>query len=370
MGLYHFGDERLSNTVLNTVLGVLLLCCLFGCAMVGPASVSSGRGDYNEAISRTENEQMLMAVVKGCYGETFSLLSVTGVAANVRFVANGGFQAGIGPSQNYVGNLIPLSGGVAYEENPTITYQPVQGEQYLRQLMAPIPLDILVMFVRNSVYPAASLIMLAERINDLPNPHFLGSASGKPDLRFQQFADLNKEMIEDGILQWVEDPREKVPFAILITNWDAAHLAKVREYLGLLGLSMPKNASEDIVLPVYFGISGKKSDCVAISTRSTLNLIQILRAATMIPSEHLKKGLVAPFPKLGLVGKSIRIHTSRNEPENAAIAVEYRDYWFYIDESDTKTKWFYNIMRTLWSATIAGSADQKAAPILTIPLSR
>jgi len=61
--------------------------------------------------------------------------------------------------------------------------------------------------------------------------------------------------------------------------------------------------------------------------------------------------------------------------------VEYRDYWFYIDESDTKTKWFYNIMRTLWSASIAGSADQKAAriagsadqkaaPILTIPLSR
>ena len=101
-----------------------------------------------------------------------------------------------------------------------------------------------------------------------------------------------------------------------------------------------------------------------------MNLIQILRAATRIPSEHLTKGLVAPFPKLGLVGKSIRIHSSRDKPENAATAVEYRNYWFYIGESDTKTKWFYNIMRTLWSATIAGSADQKAAPILTIPLGR
>jgi len=362
----HFRDERL----LSTVLGILLLCGLSGCAMVGPASVSSGRGDYNEAISRTENEQMLMAIVKGCYGETFSLLSVTGVAANVRFAANGGFQAGIGPSQNYVGNLIPLSGGVAYEENPTITYQPVQGEEYLRQLMAPIPLDVLVMFVRNSVYPAASLIMLAERINDMPNPHFLGPASGGADLRFQRFAELNKEMIQAGILQWVEDPREKVPFAILISNWNTDQLPKIRDYLDLLGLSMLANASGEVVLPVYFGIRGKKSDCVAISTRSTYNLIQILRAATQIPPEHLKKGLVAPFPKLGLVGKSIRIHTSRDEPEDAAIAVEYRDYWFYIDESDTKTKWFYNIMRTLWSATIAGSANQKAAPILTIPLSR
>ena len=363
---HHFRDEHLSTVIFT----ILLLCCLSGCAMVGPASVSSGRGDYNEAISRTENEQMLMAVVKGCYGETFSLLAVTGVAANVRFAANGGFQAGIGPSQSYAGNLIPLSAGVAYEENPTITYQPVQGEQYLRQLMAPIPLDVLVMFVRNSIYPAASLIMLAERINDLPNPHFLGSASVETDLRFQRFAELNKELIQAGILQWVEDPREKIPFAILITNWDSTHLAKVRDYLGLLGLPMPADSSEDIVLPVYFGIRGKKADCIAISTRSTLNLIHILRAATNIPSEHLAKGLVAPFPELGLVGKSIRIHTSQNKPENAAIAVEYRGYWFYIDESDTKTKWFYNIMRTLWSATIAGSADQKAAPILTIPLSR
>ncbi len=363
---HHFRDERLSTTI----FGILLLCFVSGCAMVGPASVSSGRGDYNEAISRTENEQMLMAVVKGCYGETFSLLAVTGVAANVRFAANGGFQSGIGPSQNYIGNLIPLNAGVAYEENPTITYQPVQGEQYLRQLMAPIPLDVLVMFVRNSIYPAASLIMLAERINDLPNPHFLSSALGEPELRFQRFAELNKELIQAGILQWVEDPREKIPFAILITNWDSTHLAKVRDYLDLLELPMPADSSEDIVLPVYFGIRGKKADCVCISTRSTLNLIQILRAATRIPAEHLAKGLVAPFPELGLVGKSIRIHTSRDEPENAAIAVEYRDYWFYIDESDTKTKWFYNIMRTLWSATISGSADQKAAPILTIPLSR
>lgn len=366
MVLHHFGNERLSTTL----FALLLLGCVSGCAMVGPASVSSGRGDYNEAISRTENEQMLMAIVKGCYGETFSLLSVTGVAANVRFAANGGFQAGIGPSQNYVGNLIPLSGGVAYEENPTITYQPVQGEQYLRQLMAPIPLDVLVMFVRNSLNPAASLIMLSERINDMPNPHFLGSASVETDLRFQQFADLNKELIQAGILHWVEDPREKVPFAILITNWNTDHLPKVRDYLGLLGLSVPSALSEDIVLPVYFGIRGKKADCVAISTRSTYNLIQILRAATSIPSEHLANGLVEPFPELGLVGKSIRIHTSREEPENASTAVEYRDYWFYIDESDTKSKWFYNIMRTLWSATISGSADQKSAPILTIPLSR
>jgi hypothetical protein len=57
----------------------------FGCSMVDPRSISMGRADYNSAINRTENEQLLMAIVKGRYGETTSLLSVQSIAANDRF---------------------------------------------------------------------------------------------------------------------------------------------------------------------------------------------------------------------------------------------------------------------------------------------
>lgn len=89
---------------------------------------------------------MLLSIVRGRYGETFSLLAVRGVHANVRFRTNADVNAGFGPEADYDGNLVPFSGGVAYEENPTIAYAPVQGEQYLRQLLSPIPLDILVLF--------------------------------------------------------------------------------------------------------------------------------------------------------------------------------------------------------------------------------
>ena len=56
----------------------LVLCALSGCAMVGPKSISMGRADYNDAINKTEDEQMLLTIVKGRYGETSSLLSLTG----------------------------------------------------------------------------------------------------------------------------------------------------------------------------------------------------------------------------------------------------------------------------------------------------
>lgn len=79
------------------------------------------RASYNEAINKTEDVQLLMSIVRSRYGELYSLLAVTGVAANVCLSTSAGANLGFGNSDDYVGNLIPFSGGVIYEENPTIT---------------------------------------------------------------------------------------------------------------------------------------------------------------------------------------------------------------------------------------------------------
>jgi hypothetical protein len=163
MGSYYRKDWwRLTLAIL-----CLVLFALSGCAMVGSRSISVGRADYNEAINKTEDEQMLLSIVKGRYGETFSLLAVSGVTANIRFRTNAGVQAGFGPSESYAGNLGPFSGGLAYEENPTISYAPVQGEKYLRELMSPVPLDILVLFIRSGTYSATYLNLIPNRINNM-----------------------------------------------------------------------------------------------------------------------------------------------------------------------------------------------------------
>ena len=52
------------------------------------------------------------------------------------------------------------------------------------------------------------------------------------------------------------------------------------------------------------------------------------------------------------------------------MAVKHRGYWFYIDETDMGTKLFYDMGRTLWSVSIAAASDERAAPVLTIPVSR
>ena len=356
------------------ILTLTSLCfiafALSGCAIVGPRSISMGRADYNEAINRTEDEQMLLSIVKGRYGETFSLLAVTGVAANVRFGAKAGVEMGFGPRSNYAENLVPFSGGMAYEENPTITYTPVQGENYLRQLLSPIPLNILVLIIRTATYSDYYISLLVNRINDLQNPDFLEAPSAEPERRFQRFLEVYKELAQAGVLQWVEDPRKEVDFDILITGYAPAHTDKVREYLTLLGLSMPTGESEDIVLPVIFAVKGRELNNIAISTRSTFDLIEIFRAAVEIPQAHVDAGLTIDYPMTGLVGKNLRIQASKDRPKHAVVAVKHRGHWFYIDETDMHTKLFYDVVRTLWSVSIAAASDQRAAPVLTIPVSR
>lgn len=329
-----------------------------------------GRADYNEVINRTEDEQMLLAIVKGRYGETVSLLAVSSVAANVRFSTNAGVQAGFGPDENFAGNIIPFSGGFAYEENPTITYAPVQGAQYLRQLMSPIPLDILVLSMRTGTDSARYLTILANRINDMRNPDFLDAPSAEPNSRFQRFVELDSELRKAGVLETLADPKKEISFNVLISNYAPAYSAKVREYLSLLGLPRTKDESKDIIFPVYFSVKGQELDGIAISTRSTVDLIQILTAAIEVPQEHASAGMTITYPTMGLAGKNIHIHSSKDKPNQAAVAVSHRGYWFYIDDTDMKTKLFYLTVRTLWSVRIAAAADQKVAPVLTIPVSR
>ncbi len=68
--------------------------------------------------------------------------------------------------------------------------------------------------------------------------------------------------------------------------------------------------------------------------------------------------------------KNLRIYASKDKPLRAAVAVKHREYWFYIDDTNMHTKLFYDLVRTLWSVSIATGADQRTAPVLTIPVSR
>lgn len=121
---------------LRFTLVLVLAIAWAGCNVVGPSAISNGRGTYNAVINQTEDEQILTLLVRQRYDETLGLLAVSSVTASIRVGASVGANAGIGPESGYEGNLVPLSAGAAYEENPTISYIPLRGEQFVERMLA------------------------------------------------------------------------------------------------------------------------------------------------------------------------------------------------------------------------------------------
>ena len=80
-----------------------------GCAVVGPYSISNGRMAYSEMINYTEDQQLLNAIVRERHGQTFGMLSVSSVAANVKFRGSAGAEFNAWGSNQFTDKLMPLS---------------------------------------------------------------------------------------------------------------------------------------------------------------------------------------------------------------------------------------------------------------------
>jgi hypothetical protein len=361
----------MSEFVYRTVFSACLLGGLMcGCTVVGPAAVNQGRLAYNEAIIETDNQQMLLVVVRNRYGERSNLLAVSSVTANVSVTTNAGIQAGIGDSDNYAGNLVPFSAGVVYEENPTISYTPVGGEQYARRLMSPIHVASVAQLAGNLADPAPVYYALISSINGIYNPDFLSPGSA-PDVRFNRVVAILTTLTQAHRLHWVQDPRQDDHFSIIIEHYSPDYADEVNELMALLGLTASKNGSSRITLPVSLTLDGHNSGAIDITTRSVFDLLEILSSATEIPEQDLSSGIAASYPPPGMVGEQLRVHYSGNKPGQASVAVPYRDGWFYIDEKDQTTKQFFRLLTTLLSVNIAESTGKaSAAPVLTVPVSR
>jgi hypothetical protein len=360
-----------------------------GCAMLGTTAITTGRLEYSEALARTEAQQMLLNIIRNRYGEATTMLTVSSVAANMTLHAEAGIALGFGPPASYAGALIPFSGSTSYDENPTISYAPVQGREALHQLFSPLPLDVIIALAHSAAFQERALRLLVRRINEVENPDFLASPNVIPAPRFARLVALITALNSHGKLFWVQQkaapssdaksehgtasPSDAVPqsaFAMVLHGYAQGYLAEVQELLGLLGAPAPETPWPDIVLNVSLAVGPPPSGGVALITRSVIDLIVILAAAADVPEEDVDSGRVAPSPPMGLAGRNLHIRRATRKPGNASVAVPYRNAWFYIADTDLATKQYFQMLQVLWSVAIAQTAATQLAPILTVPVSK
>jgi hypothetical protein len=278
---------------LTGLIGLLLA----GCTVVGPSALRNGRMAYNEAITETNNQQMLMAVVRNRYDEIGNLLAVASVTANVSVTASTGIELGFGDNDTYDGNLTPFSDGAVYEENPTISYVPVAGAKYARQLFSPVSIAVIAELTGSLVDPGYVYAALVAGANGLRNPDFLQGADAA-DPRFERFVTLMASLTQAHRLHWVADARPDRSHAIVIDRDTPASAAQADELLTLLGVPLPADPEAQVVVPVVLALDGRDSGGIGLITRSVADLVEILSAAIEVPEADQRRGVVGPYPQV------------------------------------------------------------------------
>lgn len=345
------------------VVAVLGLC---SCASVGPRSISAGRGAYAEVINRTEDEQILNVVVRERYDETFGMITVAAVTANLRFRAETGANVGIGDSDNYETNLVPFSAGVGYEENPTISYVPLSGEDFTRRMLSPVAVDEWLLLGAQAKRPGHMLDLAVRRINGLRN----SLASGNPPSPgFSRLIEVYDQLRRANVITIARDNDGTTAndFYWSLHDYSDSHQESVQELFDLLGIETEVDGA-DIFLPVREGL-GRSTSEIVIGTRSAFDVLNAFGNGVDIPAPHLQAGIVEPL-QAALVQERqyVRIRSSAERPDNATVRIRFRDWWFYIDATDAESKRAFIFLRTLIGIRLADPGADQKSPVITVPV--
>ena len=352
---------RARNAVL--VVATLSLCA---CAVVGPQSITAGRGAYAEVINKTEDEQILSVLVRQRYDETFGMMSVASITANLQFSTQAAANIGIGDSDNYAGNLVPFSAGVGYEENPTISYVPLSGEDFMQRMLTPVSAYEWTLVGQNAEHPGQVFALAAKRVNGLRNSLL---AEEPPSAAFTDFVELYDRLRRAGVLdivQVAETGSERAYFWD-IHDYEEAHGDNVRKLLDLIGIKVKLDGST-ILLPIREAI-GSSDSAVHVQTRSAYDVLRVFGTGIEIPPAHLEAGIVEPLKwAVPIRDRLITIHSSETRPNNATVRIRFRDHWFYIDATDTQSKRAFIFLRTFIGMRLADPGAAQKSPVITVPV--
>ncbi|HSL82195.1 MAG TPA: hypothetical protein VLF66_05430, partial [Thermoanaerobaculia bacterium] len=153
---------------------VLLACAalLAGCNSLGPQAVRRAPFEYNEALVRARNEQLLLNLVRLRYRDTPYFLQPTSLST--QYELQGGASLGLTVVEGGGGDA-SAGTGITVSERPTVTWTPLQGEDFVKELLSPIPLETVMLLPQAGWSIDRVLRLTVQSLNGLPNAP---SASG------------------------------------------------------------------------------------------------------------------------------------------------------------------------------------------------
>lgn len=115
-------------------------------------------------------------------------------------------------------------------------------------------------------------------------------------------------------------------------------------------------------------------DTVDVQTRTLLEMLAVLSKGVQVPGEHRARGRAAQtlgpdgliFDWSSTTQGLFRVCAQKKRPKDAAVAIEYQGYWYYIPVRDKRSKATLALIQALFNLQL--SEPKHAGPLLTLPV--
>ena len=354
--------------ILFYILGTFLIS-IAGCAKLGPATIKNQRVDYNLAVQKTNDEQLLLNLARLKYRDTPFFMEVSSVASQFILSTTGNASATL---QEGVKGLFGLGGSVGMTERPTVTYSPLQGNQFIQRVLTPLPLETITLLY-NSGWSIERIFRLCfQRMNNLKNAPGASGPTPEKAPNVKEFINITKyfrELESLDVLNLTYKKENKIP-KIIVNIFDGGiNLNSAQKLEKALNLKPGLNNYVITLSPKQ-----NEPNEIRVVTRSLLGVLFYLSQAVEVPEQDIREGKVTRTLKTSgeifdwkeVTGELLRIRSDSSRPENATLMVFYRGTWFYIDDSDLKSKSTFALLSQIFS--LQAKKIKGKIPVLTLPV--
>jgi hypothetical protein len=119
---------------------------------------------------------------------------------------------------------------------------------------------------------------------------------------------------------------------------------------------------------VEFRLLRQNNNKVAMTSRSMLEIMLQIGFGIDLPPAHIAEGRVLPgqWQKGEALAKPLaHIRSGLVEPKDAYVSVEYKDYWYWIEDTDLPSKRLFTFLMILFS--LAETGQTSSVPVVTVP---
>ena len=359
------------NYAKRLVLLSIVCFLLSSCARLHPDVIQAGSNDYNIAMQSSRDEQMLLNLVRLKYHDTPYFLEASSVSSQFRLATQVSASADL--ESRPILDTLGLGGSISFNEQPTITYTPLQGNDFVQRLLIPVPLDTIMLLINSGWSIERVLRMTVERINGIPNAPSASGPTPKAAPEYETFLEIVSLLEEfrkqDKIRMLYKQHDDKAQAVLSLNDADEA-TAQADELRRLLGIN--DNAKQ---FKIVEGKAEKNpDDVIVITTRSLLGILFYLSHSVEVPERDRESGVVTKtygadgkeFDWSHLTQDLFRIRSKSSTSDTSMIKNSYRGKEFYIDDRDLNSKSTFTLLTHLFSLQAGNS--ESLAPVLTIPV--